>query len=109
MQLVCMLADLKTVARAIDATIDTQRPVAVRYVDASGKISSRLVSKATGKRRSDGTSSRRSTAPRMKESALLHVRDHTSRGQIRHLFLFGIIGWNQNGDTNNWHPIRRGT
>ena len=109
-----MIAELKTVARLIDATAteDRGKAIAIRYVTESGEIREMLVSKPMKpghKTQVVNTTQRRVVAPRIKEQALIQVHDHTDMGQYKSLFLFSIIAFNPEGNLSGpWHTIKRG-
>ena len=107
-----MKADLKTVARAIDATQDTGRAVAIKYVKSDGSISTMLVNKV--KRTPITPKAYTKAKPKVihksrKDNALLQVQDALQQGQLKTVTLWGIIAWNPAGKLDDWHSINRGS
>lgn len=110
-----MIVELKTVARAIDATgfENKGKSVAIRYVKEDGEIRDMLVSKAIRpKRRRTGDGATRAlfVNTNYKEKALIKIMDHTDSARYKTVFLFGIIAFNPAGNLQGpWATIKRGT
>lgn len=109
-----MIVDLKTVGRLIDETAwQKDKAVAIRYVTQKGEIKEMVVSKAKKPghhRKTDIPGIKQKyVSTNVKEKALVKVSDHTDSGRYKSLFLFGIIGFNPDGNLGDWSTIKRGS
>lgn len=103
--------NIRTVAAQIDATgfIDQGKRVGIRYVTMEGEIREMIISKRVGKKRK-GTSQKNDAEGRKKPNAkregLLQIVDHTRElDEAKTIFLYGIIGFNPDGDLNHLYPV----
>jgi len=103
--------ELKEVAAIIDATgtVDRGRRVAIKYVNAQGDIRKMIISKRAGRRASRPALGelRNRKKPHYRDKALIPILDHSSEGQPKNIFLFGIIGFNPDPDLSKFYPIAR--
>lgn len=101
---------IKTVAAAIDATGSTEKGtmVGIRYVNSTGDIREMQVSKRGYSKPVKNQKIRKSSQPNRKISALIPIVDHTDGDQFKDLFLFGIIGFDPDGDLATFYPVIRG-
>ncbi len=103
--------DLKTLSAEIDSTgtVEKGRKLGIKYVNAKGEIREMVVSKRVKSvRKADKTAKPKSkSSPHMKNNALIPIIDHTDGEKAKDLFLFGIIGFNPDGNTDNFFPIKR--
>jgi len=105
------MIDLKTLSAEIDSTgtVEKGRKLGIKYVNAKGEIREMVVSKRVKRAQKPikAAKTRSKASPNMKNNALIPIIDHTDGEKAKDLFLFAIIGFNPDGKTDNFFPIKR--
>lgn len=98
---------IKTVAALIDATSTIEKKiVGIRYITAEGHPREMKISKRASVKKKPGSHSKKRNSPNMKDNGLIQIIDHTQGEEIpKTLFLYGIIGFNPDGDLDNLFDV----